>query len=79
MGVHLYTNQTSCNMTICNVDMLQGYPGGYQAADNTAQMHQLTIQNAGKQQPILICQPCVPYHHIMSVMAVNEDWICFSV
>ncbi|DBB15510.1 TPA: hypothetical protein ACH3X3_003731 [Trebouxia sp. C0006] len=27
--------------------MLQGYSGGYQAADNTAQMHQLTIQNAG--------------------------------
>ncbi|DBA77930.1 TPA: hypothetical protein ACH3X2_008352 [Trebouxia sp. C0005] len=27
--------------------MLQGYPGGHQAADNTAQMHQLTIQNTG--------------------------------
>ncbi|KAL0018693.1 hypothetical protein WJX77_011235 [Trebouxia sp. C0004] len=29
--------------------MLQGYPRGYQVADNTAQMHQLTMQNAGLQ------------------------------
>lgn len=29
------------------LQMLQGYPGGCQVADNTAQMHQVTIQNAG--------------------------------
>ena len=75
LWVYIYTQiRTNDNILCGHVDMLQGYPGGYQAADNTAQMHQLTIQNAGKQQPIWHCQPSVPYQHKLSLLAVHKDW-----